>query len=187
MKNDIKTRILKLAEMVGIGTAEGSTELAELEGYTEGLTLILSDLEKLTCSLSPVEATGYAFGLLCDLFGITYSLSDDEKRQLILKGFALRNIDYTDGEFEQKMADAQFSATLSAGKMTLACEAAPTKERFSALAKILKNYAAPNLYITFNGDGITCGEWDRLGFMFYEFDRLKFPFSMLDTMKTEDL
>lgn len=185
--NNIETRIIKLADLVSIETNKNSTELAELKGYAEGLNLIFSDFRELKDNLSPITATGFAFGLLCDMFSINFTLSDSEKRKLILDGFALLNIDYTDGEFEQKIADAHFTAALSAGSMTLAAENTPTAENLKALAKILENYATPNLYITFNGDGMTFGEWDKLGFMFNEFDKLKFTFSMLDTMKKEDL
>ncbi len=187
MKNEIETRILKLADLAGISTDEKSSELAELKGYAAGFHLIFGDFEAIAYDLSPATATGFAFGLLCDMFGIEYSISNSEKRKMILDGFALQSIDYNDGEFEQKITNAHFNATLSNGTLSLSATPEHTPQDYKELAKILENYAAPNLYITFDGDGMTFEKWENLNFMFNEFDKLKFTFAMLDTMKTEDL
>lgn len=187
MMNEIETRIIKLADLISINTKEKSKELAELKGYATGLNMIFSDLDEITQELSPITATGYAFGLFCDMFGIDFSLADNEKRELIKTGFEMTGTDYTDGEFEQKIAEAHLTAVLSAGNLTLAAAAEHTAQDYKLLAKILENYAVPNLYITFNGDGMTFEKWEQLDFMFNEFDRLKFTFAMLDTMRTEEL
>lgn len=187
MMNNIETRILRLAKLIGISTENGSKEFAELKGYTEGFKLIFGDLEKAASQLSPETADDAALGLFCDMMGIDYSLSDSEKRQLIKKGFLMEGVDYTNGEFEEKLSDAHFSAKQSAGTLIISAEQEQTAEDYKKLAKIIENYAAPNLFITFDGDGITFEEWGMLDFMFDEYDKLKFPFSMLDTIKTEEI
>ena len=187
MMNDVEKRIIKLADLISIATEDNSRELAELKGYAEGIKLILSDLEKTALQLSPETAEDMALGLFCDMMGIDYTLSDSEKRELIKKGFLMDGIHYANGEFEEKLAAAHFNAQLSAGTLTLSNAAEPTAEDFKKLAEIMKNYASPNLFITFEGDGITFEKWDTFDFMFDEYDKLNYPFSMLDTIKTEEI
>lgn len=187
MMNDIEKRIIKLADLIGIGTEDNGRELAELKGYAEGIKLILSDLEKTALQLSPETAEDMALSLFCDMMSIDYTLSDSEKRELIKKGFLMDGIHYTNGEFEEKLTAAHFNAQLSAGTLTLSNSAEQTAEDYKRLAKIIKNYASPNLFITFDGDGMTFENWDAFDFMFDEYDKLNFPFSMLDTIKTEEL
>lgn len=185
--NDTETRILKLAKLIGISTEEKSRELAELKGYIQGLKLIADDLKQTALQLSPDTAQGTALSLFCDLTGVDYTLSDSEKREQIKKGFLPDGIDYVNGEFEEKLEKAHFSARLSAGTLTFSAMAEQTAEDYKRLAEIMKNYTSPNLYITFDGDGMTFEKWGKTDFMFDEFDNLNFPFSMLDTIKTEEL
>lgn len=187
MMNEIETRIVKLAELIGISTENSSKELAELKGYAEGFKLIFGDFEKTALQLSPETADGTALALFCDMMGIDFSLTDQEKRELIKKGFLMEGVDYTSGEFEDKLTAAHFSAKQSAGTLTISAEEGQTAKDYEKLAEIIENYAAPNLFITFDGDGMTFEKWGMLDFMFDEYDRLKFPFSMLDTIKTEEI
>lgn len=185
--SDIEARILKLAKLIGICTEGKSKELAELKAYAKGFELISGDLAQTALQLSPETAQCTALALFCDIMGIDYSLSDTEKREQIKNGFLMDGINYTNGEFEKQLEAAHFNAVLSAGKLTISATSEKTKEDYKKLAQLMKNYTTPNLYITFDGDGITFDEWAGMDFMFDEFDKLNFPFSMLDTIKTEEL
>ena len=185
--NNIEERILNLAALLGICTEKNSMELAELKGYAKGFELISGDFEETALQISPETAQGIALALFCDMMNIDYSLSDTEKREQIKHGFLLNGIDYKNGEFEKKLEAAHFSALLSAGKLTISATSEKTAEDYKKLAQLMKNYTTPNLFITFDGDGITFEEWAGIDFMFDEFDNLNFPFSMLDTIKTEEL
>ncbi len=185
--SDIEARILKLAKLIGLCTESKSKELAELKAYAKGFELISDDLSKTANQLSPETADGIALCLFCDMMNIDYKLSENEKREQIKKGFLMDGINYTSGELEKKLSEAHFSAQFSAGKLTLSNSAGQTADDYKKLSEIIKNYASPNLFITFDGDGMTFGEWGALDLMFDEFDKLGFPFSMLDTIKTEGI
>lgn len=179
--NNILERIVNLSQMLGNDTSKGSVGLAVLKGYAAGIEMILNDFIFLQKQLSPISASGDAFLLFCNLFGIDSDLADDEKRIILLERHKEQFGEYTDDELKN-IIDSYDGVTVSIISNILIINIFEDNIMLiEDLAKILREHQSPSSkVIIFHYKGLDFDYWDSMDYDFNAYDRLSLPFYILD-------
>lgn len=181
MTNDVYKRLSALFEMLGSDLDDNSTDKAELMAYVSGIELIRSSYDDIERGINVYTASGLALSLFCELFAIDGSLSDDEKREAIVKGLSMPFGTFFSNEL--KDATDEFEHLLYWVNTPFYYEVsfdAKTEGDIVKLAK-MRNELIPSCSLIYVD--IFCADfdfWDNSYFLFADYDNLKISFDMLD-------
>lgn len=176
MPNEFE-RMKRLLETAGLNIAAGGIGEAELCGYAAGLALIREALESAEAGIAAPERYAALLGL------DTEDLGENELRRWIVRRVSEASA-LPDGE----ILDTEFS-------LTGATALRPTQDgllltgfnlsRSKALAFFLASFLPVGVRITGGGSGLCFDQWEATGFTFREYDRLRLPFDLLDTLRSD--
>lgn len=180
---DILNRITKLAEMLGIDTADGGKEMAELKGYAAGLEMIFNDMSALEKQVFPLTATGRALSYVCNQFGIDGSLDDERKYQLISDGCSQVFGSYSKGAMADEFKKYNVTCTGADGKIILSTPSYKSSGVIENMGRIFRNCLSPSSVVVLDGSGLDFDYWDSTPYFFDNYDKLDIPFYILDKLK----
>ena len=180
LMNDILERILKLAQMIGIDTSEGSEQLAELKGYAQGLALVLEDMKMTENNLSPLTAQGEALALFCNQFMVENDVSGDEKRELICDRLKLKYGDYVDFCLVEALIELNTFCVYNHGDISIPVSVPDKPVVLGGLGRVLANYLSPMSTVSIEGYSMKFDQWDEMPYCFDDYDRFDIPFYILE-------
>lgn len=184
MINSSYERLAMLFEKLGISAVSGSEDKGELLAYCAGIALVQNAFENYFNQLFADTAAGLGLALFCELFKIDATLSDEEKRAEIAKGFAEVYGNYVSGEFEKEL-DKQcplLTALPLDFYITINGSVKNEYDQLSKLGRVLENYLVPCTVIGFGGNGFNFDYWDSTPYLFEDYDSFNLNFELLDEL-----
>jgi hypothetical protein len=180
----IYDRLSSLFDKLGIEHPENSCENGELMAYATAISQVQSEIEGYFTQLNANTTYGLGLSLYCELFNIDSTLSDDKKKELILQGLGMQYGDYQKGTFAQEVESlgSDFSAVVNDFNLIINGSVKGNHQLLSQLGKILVEYLPPCTTAQLSGDGLDFDFWDDTSFLFKDYDNLKLPFEVLDTL-----
>lgn len=184
MINGSYERLAMLFEKLGISAVSGSEDKGELMAYLAGIELIQNEFEDCFNQLFADTASGLGLSQLCELFKIDSTLSVEEKRLKIAKGFADVYGNYIRGDFEKEL-DKQcpmLTAVPLDFYITINGSVKNDYDQLIKLGRILENYLPPCTVIGFGGNGFNFDYWDSTPYLFEDYDNFNLNFELLDEL-----
>lgn len=186
MNNEqIYERLSALYDRLSIDHPAGSQENAELKAFCSGISVLQEQFDEYIKQIFPDTADGLGLAYYCELLGVDYSLTDEEKREEIIyrlsEDYRRLNCNLFKEQIEQ--LDEGFSYSCSYFTITIDGSISGKEHLLKKINTIIETFAPPCTLVKFAGDGADFDYWDSLDDFFENYDSMELRFELLDTIK----